>query len=105
MKSTFATFAWLSATINMPDAVAVVAATARPATPIARKAATGWAWLTNATKTASARAAKNARPASWVAVSTESSRWTTPAVDHAIAARTTNSCPRRRAACASGWSR
>jgi hypothetical protein len=39
-----------------------------------------------ATKIASATNAKKARPATWVAVSTESSRCSPPAVDHAAAA-------------------
>jgi hypothetical protein len=40
----------------------------------------------SATKIASARKAKSARPATWVAVSTDSSRCSPPAVDHAAAA-------------------
>ena len=39
-----------------------------------------------ATKSASATKAKSARPATWVGVSTESSRCSPPAVDHATAA-------------------
>src|SRR5579862_4379297 len=38
--------------------------------------------------------AKKARPASWVATSTESSRWRIPAVDQATAASATNTRPR-----------
>src|SRR5437763_3206516 len=38
--------------------------------------------------------AKNARPASCVGTSTESSRWRIPAVDHATAASATNTRPR-----------
>ena len=45
----------------------------------------------------SATKAKNARPASCVGVSTESSRCRPPAVDHATAAAAMYSCPRRRA--------
>ena len=85
-KSTLATVEWLRATMNEPDANAVVTATPRPATPIVRKAATVRPRFRNATKSAIATKAKNARPASCVGVSTESSRCRPPAVDHAIAA-------------------
>ena len=40
MKRTFATFAWLRATMKDPDATAVQTATPRPGSPIARTAAT-----------------------------------------------------------------
>ena len=88
MKSTFATVAWLSATMNVPDATATQPATAMPAQPIARNASSGRPRLDTTTKSASATKAKNARPATCVAVSTVSSRWSAPAVDHATAAST-----------------
>jgi hypothetical protein len=96
-KRTFATAAWFSATMNEPDAIAVQTATPRPAGPIERNAPIVPRRFRTATKAASARNAKNARPASWVVVSTETSRWSPPAVDHATAAAAMRSCPRRRA--------
>ena len=88
MNRTFATVAWLSATMNVPDATAVQPATASPAMPIERNASTGRPRLVTTTNAASATRANRARPATCVAVSTVSSRWSTPAVDHATAART-----------------
>ena len=95
-KKTFATVAWLSATMNDPEATAVQTATARPAAPIERKAWSVRRRLTATTKTPSASNAKTARPASCVIVSTESSLCSTPALDQARAAPATYSCPRRR---------
>ena len=99
MKKTLATGAWLSATMNEPEATAMQTATARPAPPIDRNASSGLPRLETATYAASARQAKTARPATWVVVSTESSRCSTPAVDQARAADATSSCPRRRLPC------
>jgi hypothetical protein len=96
MKRTFATVAWLSATMNEPEAIAVQTATPRPAIPHERKTSTVRPRSLAATKAASARNATSARPASWVGVSTESSRCSPPAVDHATAAAAMYSCPRRR---------
>lgn len=72
--------------MNAPDAIAVVTATPSPAMPIEVNAAIVRPRLRNATKSASATKAKNARPASWVGVSTVSSRCSPPAVDQATAA-------------------
>ena len=72
--------------MNVPDAIAVQTATPRPAIPIEVNAVIVRRRLLIATKIASATKAKKARPATWVAVSTESSRWSPPAVDHAVAA-------------------
>ncbi len=96
MKSTFATVVWLSATMNVPDAIAVQTATASSARPIEVNALTTRPRFVSATKTNSARAATKARPATCVAVSTDSSRCRTPALDHASAASATYICPRRR---------
>jgi hypothetical protein len=63
MKKTLATVAWLRATMKDPDAIAMQTATARPARPVERRAATGRPWLEIVTKTASAIQAKTARPA------------------------------------------
>jgi hypothetical protein len=54
--------------------------------PIERKATIVPPRFRAATKSAIATKAKNARPASCVGVSTESSRCSPPAVDHATAA-------------------
>ena len=88
MKSTLATVVWLSATMKQPEARAVRAATASEAARIDVKAVTTCPRSMTATKARSASAAKTARPAIWVAVLTSSSRWSTPAVDHASAAST-----------------
>ena len=84
--------------MKAPEATAVHKATARPAQPIARKAAIGRPRLETTTNAPSARQAKTARPATWVVVSTESSRWSTPALDQTTAAAATKSSPRWRAA-------
>ena len=89
MKSTFATVVWLSATMKLPDATAVQSATATPARPIVAKARTTPSRSVSATKASSAKVAKSARPATWVAVLTVSSRCRTPALDHASAASAT----------------
>ena len=73
-KRTLATVEWFSATMNEPEANAVQTATPRPATPMVRNAAIVRPRFRTATKSKSARKAKNARPASCVGVSTESSR-------------------------------
>jgi hypothetical protein len=77
--------------MNEPEAIAVQSATATPAVPIDRKAASPRPRVEMVTRPARKRNAKSARPAIWVAVSTVSSRCRTPAVDHATAARATNS--------------
>ena len=96
-KRTFATVEWLRATMKEPDAIEVQTATPRPASPIDRNTSTVRPRFVTATKTANATNAKNARPASCVGVSTESSRCRPPAVDQATAAPAMYSCPRRRA--------
>ena len=74
MKSTFATVVWLSATMNVPDATAVHAATAISARPIALNARTPPPCPEKATNANSPNTANSARPATWVAVPTDSSR-------------------------------
>ncbi len=86
---TRATEVWLSAAMNPPDATAMQAATATPASPIERHAAITRPRSATATNAASATKANTARPATCVAVSIESPRCSTPAVDHAIAASAT----------------
>ena len=89
-KSTFATEVWFSAAMNEPDETAISAAIARPARPIARKEATTRPALGRPTmKTPIPSIANRARPASCVPRLTVSSRWNSPAVDHAIAASAT----------------
>ena len=72
--------------MNVPDAIAVQTATPRPAMPIEVNAVIARRRFLIATKIASATNAKNALPATWVGVSTVSSRCSPPAVDHAAAA-------------------
>ena len=87
MKSTFATVVWLRPTMKAADAVAHATATAIPVGPIEENARTTPPRSVNETYTSSASTAKNARPATCVAVPTEISRWRTPALDQASAAR------------------
>ena len=89
MKSTRATVVWLSAAMNPPEAPAMHAARPTPASPVDRYAARTRPRSATATKSPSATRANSARPATWVAVSSESWRCSTPAVDQAIAARAT----------------
>ncbi len=89
MNRTLATVVWLRATMNVLDATAVSAATASSARPIVRKARSVSPRSVKATKRNRAIAAKSARPATCVAAPTESSRCSTPAVDHATAASAT----------------
>ncbi len=88
-KMTFATVAWLRATMKVAEAIAVNPATASSASPIERNGLTTWPPLETATKARSAIAANTALPATWVAESTESARCSTPAVDQATAAMAT----------------
>ena len=89
MNSTRATDVWLSAAMKPAEAAAMQTATPSPATPIERHAARKRPRSATATKSSSAIAANTARPATWVAMSTDSWRCITPAVDHAIAASAT----------------
>ena len=91
MKSTFATVVWLRPTMKAADAVAHATATAIPVGPIEENARTTPPRSENETYTSSASTAKNARPATCVAVPTEISRCSTPALDQASAARATGS--------------
>jgi len=75
--------------MNAPDDAAISTAIARPARPMSRNERTKRPRSANAMKTRIPRTAKNARPASWVASPTVSSRWKRPAVDQAIAASVT----------------
>src|SRR6478735_1533674 len=96
VNSTCATVVWLRATMKLPEAIAVEAATPTPAMPIERNAPTTLPRSVNHTRPSSATSANPARPASCVAVLTPSSRWNRPAVDQAMAARATASWPRLR---------
>ena len=89
MNRTRATLEWLSAAMKLPDATATHTATATPARPTDRNAASTRPRSTTATYASSATPANAARPATCVAVSSVSWRWSTPAVDHAIAASAT----------------
>ena len=89
MNRTFATVVWLSATMKHDDATAVATATAIPAHPIEVNARTTPPRSENETNASSASTAKNARPATCVAVPTDSSRCRTPALDQASAASAT----------------
>jgi hypothetical protein len=68
------------------EATAVQTATASPERPIDVNARRVWCPSVIVTNASKATVAKSALPATWVAVSTVSSRWRTPAVDHATAA-------------------
>ena len=88
-NSTRATVVWFSAAMNAPEAVARQSARPTPAIPIERQASRKRPRSAIATNSSSANAAKTARPATCVATSSESCRWSTPAVDHATAASAT----------------
>jgi hypothetical protein len=93
-KSTFATEAWFSATRNEPEESASRTTIAIPPRPVARNACASPPRSDSVTQASSPIAANTARPATCVAVETDSSRWNRPADDHATAASATNNRPR-----------
>ena len=93
MKRTFATVVWFSASRKVPDEIARNTVIARPDRPIVRNAASVPRRSMATTSANSAIAANVARPATCVAGLASSSRWASPAVDHATAATRIASCP------------